>query len=69
MIDFFHNRTTIIIVSIIWGIGLTFLFKKTCLNNKCTVVQVPKQFTDRGNILYSNNKCYKLTPYLSECLY
>lgn len=69
MIDIFHSRTTIIIVSIIWGIGLTLLFKKTCLDNKCSITQVPQELIRNKNIINSGDKCYQLIPYPSECLY
>jgi len=70
MIDeFLKTRTGVILLSIIWGLGLSALFKKSCDGPACRVI------TYRGPPLsdtnyawtYGTDTCYRLQPYPSEC--
>ena len=59
----------IIIISIIWGLGLAFLFRKACTNDQCVVVKVPLNLEKNNHIIYSNKKCYRLERYNTHCEY
>lgn len=67
--DILNNRAITIIISIIWGLGLALLFRKTCQNENCVVVKVPPEFYLRHNIIKSGNHCYQLQKYASTCNY
>lgn len=49
-----------ILISIIWGIGISTLYKKSCKN--CSFVVVNKQLKDilHEDIYYMNGKCFHL---------
>jgi len=68
---FFESRTTIIILSIIWGLGLSTLFKKSCDGRACKIIQYKGPNIDWVNkSIFSydgNTSCYKYTPILNEC--
>ena len=62
-----RDRTITIILSVIWGIGLAVLFRKTCVNDQCIVVKAPTEFQSGNNIIYRDGKCYQLRPYVYPC--
>jgi hypothetical protein len=68
--DFLKTKGSMIFISIIWGLGLATLFKRSCEGNNCKVIEY------RGpaisNTEYSwkydgDDKCYKWQPYLTSC--
>lgn len=67
--ELLNKRAVIIIISIIWGLGLAILFRKSCDNDKCVVVKAPLELAHSGNIIRSGNRCYELKRYYSECVY
>lgn len=64
------SRTGIIIISIIWGLGLSTLFRKTCQGRKCQVIvyngpnpdEIKNTYYD-----YGTGDCYQYDPYLTQC--
>ena len=56
-----------IIISVLWGVGLAVLFRKTCINDQCVVVKVPLEFGDTSNIIRNDGRCYQLQPYVYPC--
>jgi hypothetical protein len=71
MIDeIFKSRLGIIIISIIWGLGLSTLFRKACQGRKCQVIVYsgpdPKEIS--GTYYnYGTPDCYQYTPVLTQC--
>jgi hypothetical protein len=67
--EFIQSKTGIILISVIWGLGLATLFKKSCEGYNCNVIkyQGPTNDDIKHVWKYTNNKCYKFNPYLSEC--
>ena len=60
-----------IIISIIWGLGLAFLFfKQTCKGEHCIVYAAPP-IDDMKNNIYAHkdnaSECYKYKPYTVNC--
>ena len=49
-----------ILLSIILGLGLSAIFKKTCDSRSCLVFESPPLEELRENVYGYNNKCYKL---------
>lgn len=71
MLDaFLKTRVGIIIVSIIWGLGLATLFKRSCEGNNCKVIQYrgpPVTQTEYHWKYDGDEKCYKWKPYIAQC--
>ena len=70
MDGFFKSRTGIIIVSVIWGLGLSTLFRKACQGNKCKVVvyQGPNPHELKDTYYnYGDQQCYQYYPHISQC--
>jgi hypothetical protein len=51
MVDLSQKNFFVIIISIIWGIGLVLLFKKSCPNDICYVYKVPDNYIENQPIL------------------
>tara|TARA_B100001093_G_scaffold461355_1_gene475743 strand:+ start:179 stop:427 length:249 start_codon:yes stop_codon:yes gene_type:complete len=56
-----------IILSIILGIGLTSLFRKSCEARNCLLFQAPPFEEINNNIYKYNNKCYKFNEHSVKC--
>ena len=62
---FLSSRTSVILFSIICGLGLASIFKFSCDSADCTVFKGP-DFTEK-NIIKYNNKCYEANEHMSKC--
>lgn len=69
--EILNNNIIIIIISIIWGFGISLLFRKICKSDKCTITKIHPDFLTNGSMIYDGkkNKCYELHKYYSECDY
>lgn len=47
-----------IIVSIIWGLGLSCLFRRVCKGRNCIIYRAPNPMYIKGNVYKHNKKCY-----------
>jgi hypothetical protein len=56
-----------IILSVIWGIGLAILFRRSCRNRQCMVVKGPKPEEMENKIYSFDDKCYKYTAKTTTC--
>jgi hypothetical protein len=68
--DLFNSRTGIIIISIIWGLGLSTIFRKACQGRKCQVVVYngPNPSEVKSTYYeYGNGQCYQYSPFASKC--
>lgn len=63
-LDTKHGR---IIISIIWGLGLSALFRKACKGRNCLLIKGPNPAEIKDNIYEFNNKCYNYQPYSVTC--
>ena len=61
------SRNAVIIISILWGIGLSCLFKKVCVGRQCIEYRAPPSDYIKKNTFRYNDKCYKYTPKVVEC--
>jgi hypothetical protein len=68
--DFFNSRLGMILVSIIWGLGLSTLFRKACQGRHCQVILYrgpdPDEIKDTY-YEYGTGKCYQYQPYMTNC--
>ncbi len=71
MIDkLFKTPIGIIIISIIWGLGLSTLFKYSCSGKKCKVIlyKGPNVNEMENTIFnYGTDKCYRYSPVMTTC--
>lgn len=68
--DLFKTRTGIIIVSVIWGLGLSTLFRKACEGRKCQVIKhVGPDFDEVAGTYYNygTSSCYQYHPVMTKC--
>ena len=71
MIDkFLKSPVGIIIVSIVWGLGLATLFKRSCEGNNCKIIEYRGPAVSNGEYYWKYDgdaKCYQWQPYLTTC--
>lgn len=68
--DLFESQIGIIILSVIWGLGLSTIFFESCEGTGCKVYDyvVPHPDTIKDYYYnYGTNKCYQYYPVISEC--
>lgn len=69
--EFLKSRVGVILLSIIWGLGLATLFKKSCEGRNCHVIEyrgpISKETSGVWSADMKGNKCYKLKSYLVDC--
>ena len=62
-----HNPIGKSIVSVILGLGLASLFRKTCKEGSCIIIRGPKQEELNKYVYKIDNDCYKYTPRVARC--
>ena len=68
--DFLKTEAGIMIISIIWGLGLATLFKKSCQGDNCKVIEYRGPPVSNTKYFWKydgSNKCHQWTPYLTKC--
>lgn len=60
-------KNTTIIFSIIWGLGLSALFRRVCKGRNCIIYRAPAPNDVIGKTFRFNNKCYNYKPRTVEC--
>jgi len=63
----FKSKQSKIILSIVWGFGLSCLFKKVCKGRKCIIFSAPDPNIIKKNVYLFDNKCYKYTTKNTLC--
>lgn len=56
-----------IIISIILGIGLASLFRKSCESRNCFVFRAPKLEQVESTVYKHDDKCYQFKPKSTKC--
>jgi len=68
--DFFASRTGVIVISIIWGLGLSTLFRKACAGKDCLIIKYsspnPQEIMN-STYNYGNDECYKYDAVITQC--
>ena len=56
-----NEKINEIFFSIIWGIGISALFRKICKNGNCVIIRIPKKNIIEQKVFldYETGKCYK----------
>jgi hypothetical protein len=68
MFEFLHTKTGIIIMSVVWGLGLSCLFRQVCKGRNCIVIKAPNPKEIEGSIYKYDNKCYHTCKYSLQSL-
>lgn len=64
------SSTAVVLLSIIWGLGLSTLFSKNCDDGRCTpvVYRGPNIKEAREKYwTFGDRSCYRLEPYITPC--
>ena len=65
--DFMKSDIGAVIISIILGLGLAALFRKSCNDNNCIVVKGPPQSEIEGKVFEFDDKCYTYKSKATSC--
>ncbi len=70
VLEKFKTPAGTIILSIIWGLGLSTLFKKSCQSNNCKIYKyVNPSVNDvkKSYYNYGGSHCYQFDPIIASC--
>lgn len=56
-----------IMLSILWGLGLSCLFRKVCKDRNCIIYRAPDPDKIMSDIYIVDNKCYKYNTKITKC--
>jgi len=62
-----HTQFGKYIISVILGLGLASIFRKSCEARNCLVFRAPSFEEIRKNVYNHNDKCYKFTEKSVSC--
>ncbi len=62
-----ENKYGQIIISIIWGLGLSAMFRRICKGRNCIVIKAVNPNRVKNKIFKHNNQCYHYTPEIINC--
>lgn len=65
--DFMKSDIGAVIISIILGLGLAALFRKSCNDNNCIIIKGPPQAEIEGKVFAFDDKCYTYKPQATSC--
>lgn len=66
LIKWLRHRNAKYLLSLVWGIGLAILFKRSCDNRSCIVYKAPSSEEMKKTFKFEN-KCYVYTPEQVSC--
>jgi hypothetical protein len=67
MLKLFKSKEGIILMSIIWGLGISCLFRQVCTGRDCIIIKAPNPKNIVGKVYKLEDKCYQYIPHNSEC--
>jgi hypothetical protein len=67
--EFLKTRTGVILLSVVWGLGLATLFKRSCNEPGCKVVEYHGPPLSDTKLIWQQGteSCYRIQPYPSSC--
>jgi len=63
----FKNKYTRIILGILWGLGLSCIFREACNGRKCIIYKAPNKLEVKNKIFSKDKKCFKYKPEETKC--
>ena len=67
MKDIFHTYEFKVLLSIIWGLGLSCLFRQVCKGRNCFILKAPDPNEVKKNIYKEDDKCYTFKTENTKC--
>jgi hypothetical protein len=67
LLDILKTKQGRIMVSIIWGLGLSCLFRQTCKGRNCIMFKAPNPLEIQKNIYRFNQQCFKYKAKATTC--
>jgi hypothetical protein len=67
MLYLFQSKLAKIILSILWGLGLASLFRKTCLDRNCIIFRAPDPKDIVDQTFGFEKSCYQFETELTRC--
>ena len=67
MNKFFKNKYTRIILGVLWGLGLSCIFRQACNGRNCIIYKAPKPEQVKNKIFAHEEKCYKYKTQKTDC--
>lgn len=64
----FYNESGQILISIVFGVALAFMFRKVCKGEHCIVIHPPPLEDVEKYVYKTNGICYRYTPRVTECV-
>tara|TARA_B100000674_G_C37796964_1_gene894488 strand:+ start:464 stop:766 length:303 start_codon:yes stop_codon:yes gene_type:complete len=65
--EFLQSKKGRIFISIVWGFGLAFLFRKACSGRNCLIIKGPNPKEVAKTTFKHEGKCYQYVPYITKC--
>lgn len=65
--NFLKSDTGVILISIIWGLGLACIFKKSCKGSNCIIMKAPSPNKVKSTVYKHEDKCYQYIPMSATC--
>ncbi len=63
----FKNKYTRIMLGILWGLGLSCIFRQACNGRNCIIYKAPKKIEVKNKIFSKDSKCYKYKTEETTC--
>lgn len=63
----FYTERGQLMVSILFGVALAFMFQKSCRGDKCVVLEPPVPSELAGKVFKVGDACYRYEPRLVPC--
>jgi len=69
MLEFLKDRPFVILISMIWGFGLSCMFRQACVGRDCIVIKAPDPKDIVGKVYREpgGKKCYTYMPQTAVC--
>ena len=67
MKNLFESYEFRVLLSIIWGLGLSCLFRQVCKGRNCIIFKAPNPNEIRGNTYKQDDKCYTYDTVNTKC--
>ena len=62
-----HSKIGCIVISILLGLGLATIFRKSCKDRNCMVFYAPSFDKIKGKIYKFDNSCYTFKEKMTKC--
>jgi len=62
-----NNDRAVFVMSFMWGMAISVLLLRKCMDGYCVVVKGPKKNEIEDKVFKVDGKCYNFEPKVSEC--